>query len=469
MKSKILSQKNEHTAKSQDYATSVVPENERRGGVSLALLWITMSVTFPSVMAGFDWYKNGFSLSQVIICAATSCLILTLYATGSAWLGAFTGQTWGVLARRVFGRYGARFVSFNLIWIFVAFYSLFAALLAEGLNGIYHTPIPTMLLAAILAVLMCINNVFGFSGVVNFARFLVAPVMIIWVGLTAAKAIAISPGTVWSHESTQTFSHAMTMITSYILGLGLWGNEPDFWRFAKPKASSIAASLAVAFAVGLFLFPITGWLLASVSGITGYGEATKLVTSFAFGPVASIAALIMVSNYFACNDSNLYGAITTLESIVEFDRNKAVFLLTFLSVILSMGLTTCPNALEVIFAINGFLMSTPTVLMFVEFVVLSKIFGIKHDFSVVIAAEDTPKIKLPAVAALAAAYAVGTATSGVIPGTAFLQIGICPVQAWIAGVLVYCSLRIPTIKAPTKDTQLNKQMSATKEKLVGVR
>ncbi|MBY0358753.1 MAG: cytosine permease [Candidatus Obscuribacterales bacterium] len=437
------------SAKAQDYANNVVPLSERRGAVSMALLWLTMSVTFPSVMAGFDWYKEGLSLSQVISGSAISCLILTVYATCAAWLGAYSGQTWGVLARRVFGRWGARFVSCNLIWLFVAFYSLFAALLAQGVNGMFHTPIPTIWLAAMLAIAMCVNNVFGFSGVVNFARFLVAPVMILWVALTASKVIAISPADVWSHQSSHTFSQALTMISSYILGLGLWGNEPDFWRFAKPKAGSIAVSLLAAFAIGLFLFPITGWLLANLSHVTDYGKATELVNSFAFGPIAGIAALIMTLNYFACNDSNLYGAITTLESIVEFNRQKAVFILTAACTALSMWLTTRPDALGTIFSINGFLMSTPTVLMFLEFVVLSKIFRIQNDFTRVIKAENISRINIPGVTALAVAYIAGFATAGVIPGTTFMQVGICPVHAWIAGIAVYCLLRIPALKKAT--------------------
>ena len=55
--------------------------------------------------------------------------------------------------------------------------------LAEGLKGLYHFNIPTMWLAAALALTMSVNNMFGFSGIANFARYFAAPVLILWGGL----------------------------------------------------------------------------------------------------------------------------------------------------------------------------------------------------------------------------------------------------------------------------------------------
>lgn len=435
------SSNNQRAAKERDYTADVVPQSERRGAVSLALLWLTMSVVFPCVMAGFDWYRLGFSLQQVLTCAATSCIILTIYATAAACLGAATGQSWGLLVRRVFGSSISKVLSMTMVGIFIAFYSLFAALLAQGLNGMFHTPVPTIWLAAVLAALMSFNNIFGFSGVVNFARFVVAPVLIAWVGLTAIKAVAVSAPSVWTHAGSQSFPHAMTIITSYILGLGIWGDEPDFWRFAKPKVKSIIGSLSFAFIAGFFLFPVTGWLLANLTGITSYAGATNLVNSFAFGPMLGIAALIMTLNYFACNDSNLYGAITTFESIVQLKRRNVVILLTAFCVLFSMWLTTKPDALEIIFAINGVLMSAPTVIMCLELLLVNKLMGIKQDFSIVLKDSEVPAFNTIPTVALISAYLIGILTSGVIPGTAHWQIGICAVQSWIAGIIVYCCLR----------------------------
>ncbi len=435
---------NKLDSKEQDFVTVPVPLSERRSGLSLGLLWITMSVNYFGVLGGFFWYKDGYSLSQVIICSIASCVIITAYAWASAFIGARSGQTWGFLSQRVFGFYGARANSTALVLVFLAFYALIAGALAIGLNGMFHTPIPTMWLAAILSVVMCANNVFGFTGVVNFARFLVAPALIIWVGLTACKGIAVSPPTVWAHGGSVSLWTAMTGVTSYILGLGIWGDEPDFWRFGKPTSTSktIALPLLVSFVIGFILFPITGWLLASLTGITGMDAATNLVNTFAIGQFAVIAGVIMFLSYFAQNDSNLYGATTTLESIIQIDRKHAIALLTGVSILGAMYLSLHPDALEMIFSINGFLLSVPSVIMFTEFVVLEKLLGIKHDFSRVISMEETKKVVWPATIAMIVGDSVGLLTSGVIPGLQSLKVGICPVQAWIAAVVVFLAIRL---------------------------
>ncbi len=436
----------EAAAKQQDYTVSIVPMSERRSPLSMGLLWLTMVVSFPTVMAGFDWYRSGFSLQQVLICAATSCVLLVFYTTCSAWLGALTGQTWGLLVRRVYGSIGSKFVSLNFAWVFIAFYALCAALLAQGLNSIFHTAIPTMWLAALLAAFMCINNIFGFTGIVNFARFLVAPILTIWVALTATKVIALSPASIWTHSHNQSLSYAMTVISSYILGLGVWGDEPDFWRFSKSRVGPIAIPLTVAIVIGLFLFPVTGWLLANLTGITNTDGSMNILSSFVFGPAPLLLGLIMILSYFACNDSNLYGGITVFESVVQTDRRKAVILFTSVGMLFAMWLSTSPNALEVVCSINAVIGAAPTVILCIEFLLLSKVLKIKHDFSFVAKANDLPQFKFPAIIALVCAYAVGIITSGIIPGTASLQVGICALQASLTGAIIYFCLRLATNK-----------------------
>ena len=129
----------------------------------MGLLWITMVTQFPAVLIGFEWYKGGLSLSQVLICTALSCAFLLAYSIPAAHLGAVSGQTYGLLSRQVFGRWGTRLVSINLLWIFIAWYSLVALMLADGLTGLFHLHIPVMALAAGLAIAMAFNNFFGFT------------------------------------------------------------------------------------------------------------------------------------------------------------------------------------------------------------------------------------------------------------------------------------------------------------------
>src|SRR6267142_3949549 len=119
----------------EDHAVDVVPLSERRGPVTLGLLWITMVTGFPSVLVGFEWYKNGLSLSQLLLAAAVSCVLLLIYTVPACILGTRSGQTFALLSRDIFGRWGSWLVSLNLASVSIACYGITAVFLAEGLKG----------------------------------------------------------------------------------------------------------------------------------------------------------------------------------------------------------------------------------------------------------------------------------------------------------------------------------------------
>src|SRR5437868_4628366 len=137
-----------------DYSTTSLPLSERRSPLIMGLLWITMVTAFPTVLVGFEWYKNGFTLGQVAISVVVSCLLLIAYSIPAAQLGARSGLNCTAFSRCVFGRWGSRLVSVNLIWIFVSFYGLTALLMAQSLLSLFHWTISVAALSAIIAVLM---------------------------------------------------------------------------------------------------------------------------------------------------------------------------------------------------------------------------------------------------------------------------------------------------------------------------
>ena len=161
-----------HSVDAQDYSVDHVPLSQRRSPFTLGLLWVTMVTGFPTVLSGFEWHKAGLTLPQVLQGVSVSCLILLAYGIPATYLGSKSGLSYSILSRKVFGAWGSRLVSFNLVWINIGWYGLNAMYLADGLKGLYHFPVPTMWLGAFLALAMSINNMFGFTGITNFARYL---------------------------------------------------------------------------------------------------------------------------------------------------------------------------------------------------------------------------------------------------------------------------------------------------------
>jgi purine-cytosine permease-like protein len=324
----------------------------------------------------------------------------------------------------------------------MCWYGLTAIFMAEGIQGIYHLNIPLHALAMGFAVLMAFNNFFGFSGVANFARYAAGPILILWVGLTFFKAATVCPATVWTEPTTVSSARALTLVSAFVIGYAAWGNEADYWRFGKTNLKGIAMPLALALAVGQFIFPVTGWMMARISGVTDYGAATRLMDNFAFGGVSLVAALVLLVCYFAVNDSCLYGAITALENVKTMQRQKVVGALTVFGVLAAGLLSGVTKNFEQIASVSCIFLPSATIIILLELFVLSRsTLGQDAELTRVPTFEELPPVRWSAVIALVFGCTVGVMTAGIVPGTESLHVGVPALQAWVACIVSYVLLR----------------------------
>ena len=432
-----------------DYDGESIPLSKRRGAVTMGLLWITMVTSFPSVLIGFQWFKDGLTLGQVLSCTALGSLIILLYSIPAAYLGSKSGQTYGMLSRQVFGRLGSHLVSFNLLWIFIACYALWAVFLADGLRGVLHLHWSMTALAAGLAILMALNNFFGFTGIANFARFAAAPLLIGMVLYTFFKVVPTCPSSAIFATPTITPLASITSVTGFVTGFAVWGNEADYWRYGKPSPLFAALPLSISLCIGQIIFPATGWMVARMSGITEFGAAAAYINDFAFGGFPILAAIVLLVVYCASNDSNMYGMINAVENVKRFPHNAVCAILAFICAGVSAWLTTTgmTKSLESLASLNCVVLPTVTVIMIAEFFVIRRFLPIASEFAAVPSLADLPLVQWPGFVALLAGLAVGLATSGVIPGLDALHVGLCSVQAWFTAVVVYLPLRLLQYRA----------------------
>jgi purine-cytosine permease-like protein len=410
----------------------------------MGLVWVTMVTAFPSVLMGFDWYKQGISFDQVVTCTIVSCLLLLAYAVPSSQIGAVSGLGYCGLSRLVFGRWGTAFIAVNILWLFIAWYGVFSVLMAEAVRDILHVHFSVFWMSIIFAFLMAFNNFFAFTGVANFARFVAAPALIGCIGYTFMKALSSPSVSPLVHYPHVPMSQALTVISALVIGYAVWGNEADYWRFSKPGVARAAIPMTIALLIGQVIFCTTGWLVAHATDITDPQAATNLMNSYAFGGSAVIAIIVLAANYFAVNDSNLFGLATAFESIWKLEHKYTVAIFAFLGAITAALLSGLGglHATESVAALNCVFMPVPTVIMLVEWYLSKHLFKTPFDFANVPELSELPRLRWSATIALFAGFAVGVATSGVIPVLEILHVGICPVQAWLTSAFVYAALRL---------------------------
>lgn len=291
-----------------------IPLSERRSSVTMGLIWLSMVTSFPAVLAGFEWYRQGITLNQLILCGGISVLLLLFYSIPACELGARTGLGYCALGRTIFGRWGAGLLTVNLIWIFVAWYGLTAVLMAQATINLFHLQLSLIWLSVICAFLMSFNNLFGFRGVANFARFLSGPVLIIWVIYVFFKALS-SPTSVAINLPAPSNMYALSLTSSFIVGFAVWGNEQDYWRYSKPGVWRSAIPLMMAIAIGQIIFPAAGWLIARTNGNVDFSNVSAFMSNYCFGSIAIIGLLILTADYFSTNDSSLFGCAAAVENV----------------------------------------------------------------------------------------------------------------------------------------------------------
>ena len=290
-----------------DYAGCAVPLDARYRPFSMGLLWITMVSGFPSVLIGFQWHKAGISLVQVLVGGLLSCIILLAYLLCASHLGASTGLNYSLLTRKVFGKRGSQFISTIQSFLFLIWYSLIAVFAADAIRGLFPSAPPVVVLAALSSILMSVNNIFGFVGVANFARYLAAPVMILWIVFLFCKASIALPESVLFAPGSSALPPALSLISSFVIGYCVWGNEPDFWRFGKPNVLLTSIPIVITILVGQIIFPISGWMLAHITGVAEAQAATLAVNNYSFAGMPLLAALVLVSCYFGRRRESLWG------------------------------------------------------------------------------------------------------------------------------------------------------------------
>jgi len=311
-------------------------------------------------------------------------------------------------------------------------------------------PLDTMWLAVIIAFIMSVNNLFGFSGVANFAGYLAAPILIAWISITFCKALSHTPAAVLSAPEHVANPYALTLVSALIIGNSAWGNEADYWRYAKPKWMNTIAPLIVSVAIGQIVFPITGWMLARETGVTDYEAASGLMTQYGLGGISILAAVVLIVTYWGLNDANLYASINGVANVKKYSRKKLTMVLTVIGALAAAVLSKNSKALETVCSLSSIVLPCATMVMIAEWFITTRGKNPRPFYSRIPEWNELPAVRWPALIAFIAGSGMGLATAGIIPALEFLHVGVAPLQAWLVALVVYVVLR-PLEKGSTSE------------------
>jgi purine-cytosine permease-like protein len=429
-----------------DYSTSrtgVVPLTERRSRYHFLSLWITLAAGFTYLFLGFQYHDAGYSLMRAVLAGAIGAVAYLAYALPAAYLGSTTGQTHALLTRSILGRVGSALVTVLLIGIaagWTAFAFNLLATLYDGLFGWGHI----VLISVLLAVIGITNNLFGFTGIAAFARYLVAPLMILWILYLVIKGLVEIPG-------GQLGGGQVTM--PFLAGIGLaigsvmWGNEPDTWRYGKPKLFWPALPMLAAFAVGLVLFVAGGWMMAQLSraGAFDFGPAFKYTVEYSMFGVLALGAVVATVLQIAINDGNYYEMVNAGQNAVGgipgWRRWYTCLVMAGIAALFAWRFPSVSTGFYLVANWSAIALPCVTVVMCVDRFVLPRFLAIRRPMDSVPSWRAAGLANWPGIVAVLAAVAFGAWGLGLFPGQAAApSAGLPAVEAWALAAVIYAVL-----------------------------
>lgn len=402
---------------------------EKKAAFPLFLLWMVMQSNYVNLYIGISAAHSQASLGTAISALLFSTVLYTIYGLIAGMNGAVTGKKLVDLAQDEFGRLGSVLAGAAIVVVPSAWYCFNAVVTAD----VAILLIPELAshkagLVSFLIVTMAFNNLFGFSGILKFAQYIAAPLLLAGVAVALASGRLTGVAAPYVEAPTALFDVAAFQLISFsLLGNATWGNEEDFWRHARPTFRNCILPIIAANFIGLFVLSVAGYFGAQVLPAKSDIEALRDVTLLMGFGSAALAAALTYLHIMAINDSNMFSALNGIETFFNTSRRGlAVAMIPFL---LLLGYAFQRIALlDLLFMIAGF---AGTILPSLGLCVWCS--------RKTAAAVPLAKRRNGFCLALSLGLLVGIITSApgsLIPGVG-LSLGLSMVQAWATTLLVY--------------------------------
>jgi purine-cytosine permease-like protein len=439
-----------------DYSTSddgVVPLSRRRSRYSFFALWLTFVAGFTTLFLGFQLHDAGYSLPRAALAGAVGAVAYLLYALPAAYLGSRTGQTHALLTRSILGRVGSVLVSLTLIGVAAGWIAFAFTLLAHMFDGLYGWG-HIVMISVVFAVVGVANTLLGFTGISAFARFIVTPLMILWVIYLVAKGMAdVALGDLSADGAAVTTLPFLAGAATAI-GTVMWGNEPDTWRYGQPRFTWPLPPYALALAVGLVLFVSGGWLMAELSGAGAFdfGPAYRATVEYSLFGLLWLGLVVATVLQVAINDGNYYEQVNAGQNLVgHLPGWRRWYTCALVAGVSALVTWQFPRLEEGFFQVTGWTsiaLPSVTVVMAVDQFVLPRVLGITRAVEPIPAWREAAIANWPGIVAVATAVLFGAWGLGLFPGQdAAPSAGLVPLEAWALAGLLYLGLAAVAARA----------------------
>jgi cytosine permease len=299
-----------------EFAFESVPQNKRKGGLSLFVVLAGYPIALSNFVTGAAvGFRMTFPQAMVALLAADAFLIFVAVITG--FISYETGLSTSFLSRTAFGKKGSSIFSILLAlsainWIGING-NTFAGMIKINFPG---WPIPVSITGVIAIFLWAQSAIRGYKGL-EFISFIGVPAAIV---LSVASFIGVGiKGGGYAEAFSYIPSNSMTFTAASASVIGSWVFgciiTPDICRYAKSRGTVFISGIS-AFFVGLFCLQFIGVLVAMATKNGNFSAATSAL---------GLGYLVFACTVFCLwttQDNNIYGASLALQNVFNETRLK---------------------------------------------------------------------------------------------------------------------------------------------------
>ena len=304
-----------------DYSETAVPQSARRGIVTMFMIMLGFTFFSASMWAGQE-LADGLDLAGFIASLILGGVILGLYTGLLGYVGADSGLSLDLLARKAFGEKGSylpsAMISFTQIGWFGVGVAMFAIPVAKELLGGSTTA--EWILVVIAGIAMTASAYFGIKSL-TIVSYIAVPLIAVLGTVAMILAVVRGDGTLVDQFAKS--SGTLTVIggAGLVVGSFVSGGTatPNFTRFAK-NGKVGAITTVVAFFLGNSLM----FFFGAVSSVyVGGNDIFEVMLNLG---LFYMAVLVLGLNIWTTNDNALYSAGLGLANIFGQKKKPMVLI-----------------------------------------------------------------------------------------------------------------------------------------------
>ena len=330
---------NNHKTHDADYTSMPVDQKGRKSNLSMFMVMLGFTFFSASMWVG-QQLASGLDWWQFVWAILLGGVILAAYTGALGWIGAESGLTLDMLARKSFGSKGSwlpsAMISFTQTGWFGVGLAMFAIPVAKEVMGLEVTPdsMPWegYLLVFAAGVMMTASAYYGIKSLTIVSYIAVPAVAILG---TIAMILAVTRGDTGLVEQFSKGTKDLGIIAGAGLVVGSFVSggtaTPNFTRFAKNGKVGLIITI-VAFFLGNSLMFLFGAVSSIYAGGNDIFEVMLNLNLF------YLAVLVLGLNIWTTNDNALYTAGLGLSNIFGLPKNVMVIISGIIGTLASVWL-----------------------------------------------------------------------------------------------------------------------------------